>query len=159
MGEEISTTDGELMALFLERAVPEGLSGLDTLNLVHEQDGLVGVPHAFDQFRPERLTERVLRDLGGRLGFVEGFNSRVTLRRDNWRASEFAVERGLLLTAGSDAHSRVELGRAYVEMANFAGSQDFVEALVRGTIEGSLSAFWVHFLSVYARVRRNLRGD
>lgn len=159
VGEEISTSDGELMALFLERAVPEALPALDTVNLVHEQGGLVGVPHPFDRFRPERLTERVLRDLSGRLDFVEGFNSRVTLNGDNRRASEFGVERGLLLTAGSDAHSRVELGRAYVEMANFSGSEDFVEALVQGTIEGSLSPFWVHFFSVYARTRRSLRGD
>ncbi|HEM62447.1 MAG TPA: PHP domain-containing protein, partial [Chloroflexi bacterium] len=58
IGEEISTAEGELMALFLETTIPKGLSARKTATLARGQGGLVGVPHPFDRFRPERLEER-----------------------------------------------------------------------------------------------------
>ena len=62
VGEEIRTADGDLIAVFLERAVPPGMPAVDTIAAVREQGGLVGIPHPFDRFRgslgggPDRAT-------------------------------------------------------------------------------------------------------
>ncbi len=49
VGEEIRTTGGDLLGLFLERAVPRGMSAAETAAAIREQGGLVGLPHPFEQ--------------------------------------------------------------------------------------------------------------
>jgi predicted metal-dependent phosphoesterase TrpH len=156
VGQEISTTHGEVIGLFLQREVPRGLSPGETVAAIQEQGGLAGVPHPFDRLRGETLERRFLQEIAGQLDFVEGFNARVTLSRDNRRAQGFARCRGLPCTAGSDAHSFYELGRAYLELSSFNDKNEFLESLGTGRIAGSLSPFWVHFFSIQARMRRRL---
>ncbi|TKJ27709.1 MAG: phosphotransferase [Chloroflexi bacterium B3_Chlor] len=156
VGQEVSTLHGEVIGLFLEEEVPRDLSPSEAVACIKEQGGLAGVPHPFDRLRGETLGQRFLKEIAAELDFIECFNSRVTLSRDNGRAQEFAVSRGLPCTAGSDAHSGYELGRAYVEMSTFMDRGEFLERLAQGRIVGNSSPFWVHFFSVYARMRRSL---
>jgi len=159
VGQEISTTHGEVIGLFLKHEVPRDLSPGETVALIKEQGALAGVPHPFDRLRAETLERQFLEEIAGQLDFVEGFNSRVTLSRDNRRAQEFARSRRLPCTAGSDAHSLYELGRAYMELSSFNDKNEFLESLCAGRIAGSLSPFWVHFFSIHARMRRRpVRG-
>jgi predicted metal-dependent phosphoesterase TrpH len=155
-GEEISTSYGEIVGLFLEREVPRGLSAADTVKLIKDQGALAGVPHPFDRLRRESLDGRVLEALVAGLDFLEVFNGRVTLPEDNRRAREWALRHGLACTAGSDAHSTFELGRVYLEMDRFDGRDGFVESLREGWIVGTRSPFWVHFFSISARALSNL---
>lgn len=157
VGQEISTAQGELVGLFLEEQVPRGLSAMETARLISQQGGLVGVPHPFDRFRRESLERVALENVAGELDFVEALNGRVTMAADNLRAERFALDRGLLRSAGSDAHSGSELGRVYVEMEPFDGRDEFVLSLGDGKICGSVSPFWVHWYSIMARVRSGLR--
>lgn len=156
VGQEVSTLEGEVMGFFLDGEVPKNLSPLDSIALIKEQGGLAGVPHPFDRLRREAVGRRVLDEIADELDFIECFNARVTLPRDNSRAQEFAQSRGLPCTAGSDAHSRYELGRGYVEMSPFSGKDEFVKSLAGGKVVGSPSPFWVHLFSVYASMRRRL---
>ncbi len=58
------------------------------------------------------------------------------------------------MTAGSDAHSPGEIGKAYVEMRGFTGEKDFLAALEKGRLAGDLSSPFVHLWSRYAALRR-----
>jgi hypothetical protein len=60
-------------------------------------------------------------------------------------------------SAGSDAHCLAEIGRAYVEMEPFMGSQEFLSQLRVATVGGRLSYPWVHFSSRAAKYWRRLR--
>src|SRR5918998_305392 len=51
VGEEIRSLAGDLIALFVERPVPPGLSAVEAIAAVREQGGLIGIPHPFDPFR------------------------------------------------------------------------------------------------------------
>ena len=156
VGQEVSTSDGEVLGLFLREGVPRGLSAMETVRLIKEQGGLVGVPHPFDRLRGESLDVSVLQKIADTLDFVEILNGRVTLDRDNRRACEFAGSRGLAATAGSDAHSKREVGQVYVGMDTLGGRDQFLQQLRNGRVQGSRSPFWVHFFSIYARARRTL---
>ena len=156
IGQEVSTSHGEVLGLFLEEEVPRDLLPREAVEFIKRQGGLAGVPHPFDRLRREAVGERVLREIAAQLDFIEVLNSRVTLSGDNRRAEEFARAAGLPCTAGSDAHSGYELGRAYVEMLPFSGKEEFLSGLAGGRIVGSLSPFSVHFFSLYARMRRRL---
>src|SRR5258705_13077684 len=45
VGEEVSSRDGEIIGLFLDKPVPRGLSAEETIGRIHDQGGLVSVPH------------------------------------------------------------------------------------------------------------------
>lgn len=112
VGEEIRTVDGDLVALFLDRAVPPGMSAPETVAAVREQGGLVGIPHPFDRFRgkigrTERMAETVPL-----VDWIETHNARL-LGVGNERAADFAREHGLPGVAVSDAHTVLEVGVAY----------------------------------------------
>jgi predicted metal-dependent phosphoesterase TrpH len=156
IAEEIKTTDGELTGLFLTEAVPRNLSPEETIERVKAQGGLVSLPHPFDRIRREplrdRARERILRDLD----VIEVFNSRTTFRSDNEKARRLAEELALPMGAGSDAHSPWELGTTYVEMPDFEGPQEFLEALRQGRIVGRRANPVVHVVSTLAKVRTRL---
>jgi len=152
-GEEIRTAEGDVLGLFLAAEVPRGLSAAETIDRIKQQDGLAGVPHPYDYLR-SGLDPDVMLRLVERIDFIEGLNARMVFSAHNDKAAEFAAAHGLPTSAASDAHSRWEVGRAYVEMPDFTGPADFLDALRQGRLRGGLSTPLVHMLSRYAAVRR-----
>ncbi|MGC9332907.1 MAG: PHP domain-containing protein [Anaerolineae bacterium] len=157
IGEEIKTTQGELLALFIEDEIPSGLSPEGTIEQVQAQGGLVGAPHPFDRLRGPGLDQEDLELLYRQLDFLEVFNARVVRAADNDLARAFAARCGLPGSAGSDAHAPFEVGRAYVEMEPFDDPESFLASLAQGEIVGRLSQPLVHSYSTYARWRKRLR--
>jgi len=156
VGEEIDTTRGEILGLFLKEEIPGGLTPEEAMARIREQGGLVGVSHPLDRLRRSALGQKALLEIWEELDFLEGFNSRVTLPADNLRAQTFAQTKGLPLTAGSDAHTAYEIGRAYVEMPNFNGREGFLEALKEAQIFGRLTPPWIHIVTTWIKLRRRL---
>jgi hypothetical protein len=156
IGEEVKSSEGEIIGLFLQEEVPGGLSPEETVRRIKEQGGLVCIPHPFDRFRGERLAEAALRRILPQVDIIEALNARTTLRVDNQRAVRFAQEHDLAMSAGSDAHSAWELGQACVEMPDFEGPREFLQALRQGRIVGRLSHPLVHLWSRCALLRRRL---
>ncbi len=116
VGEEVRTTAGDLLGLYLERAVPMGLSPGDAAAAIREQGGLVGLPHPFDRFRSSGASKVVeaaaLAELAERVDFVEAHNARA-FRGANEQAARFARDRERPGVASSDAHTSLEVGVAY----------------------------------------------
>lgn len=154
VGEEIRTTEGELLCFFLHKEVPGGLSPEETIARVRDQGGIIGISHPMDQVRREAMGRRALARIRDHLDCVETFNARCLLTMDNRRAAAWAAELGLPGTAGSDAHHAIEIGRAFMEMPPFTGREDFLEKLAQGRAQGHLSPLWVHFFSTWARIRK-----
>lgn len=154
VGEEVMTREGEVLGFFLEKPVPPGLTAAQTVELIQGQGGLAGVPHPFDRFYRSCLRRDTLMDLLPRLNFIEAFNARSLFHRD--QAPAFARGHGLLMTAGSDAHTLGEVGRAYVEMPPFQGPQGFLESLEKAKIGGGTTSLWMHFLGPWQKVLKGL---
>lgn len=103
------------------------------------------------------MGRKALLTIIDRVDFLEGFNARCILPGDNRRALALARERGLPVTAGSDGHSPMEIGAAYVEMPPFTGRDDFLHSLAQARIGGHLSCPLVHFISTWAKLRRKMK--
>jgi hypothetical protein len=127
VGEEITTTDGELIGLFLQRRIPPGLTARQTALEIKDQGGLVYLEHPYDPFR-RHLSEAAIEDLAELIDIVEVFNARSD-EKTNRRAEELREILGAAPGAGSDAHTLKELGSVYVEMQNFDGADDFLANL------------------------------
>ena len=155
VGEEIETSAGQVIGLFLREEVRPGLSPEETIERVRAMGGLVGVPHPYDRLGLALRHDEIVRFLP-QIGFMEVLNARVLFPGINEKARLLARELGLAASAGSDAHSPWELGRAYVEMPEFEGPEDFLEALRKGEVVGRRSTRLVHLISLYAMLRRKL---
>ena len=143
------------MGLFLTEEVPPRLSPEETVARIKAQGGLVGIPHPFDRQRGA-LKEAAILGLLPQIDFVEAFNGRIVFASSNQRALHLTQEHGLAPSAGSDAHSPWEVGRAYVEIGEFDGPPSFLEKLREGRIVGSLSSPLVHLWSRWAWLRHKL---
>jgi predicted metal-dependent phosphoesterase TrpH len=153
VGEEIHTRNGEVIGFFMQEEIPKGLPVDETVRRIKEQGGLVGVPHPFDNLRQSALQRSSLEQILPQIDIIEAFNARVMLRRHNDMAAAFAAERGLPASAGSDAHTVGEIGKAYVEMPEFGNQQEFLAALSQGKVIGRVSPPWVHIWSSWSRIR------
>jgi predicted metal-dependent phosphoesterase TrpH len=115
VGEEISTLNGHLLALYLGERVPPGLTARETIDLVHAQGGLAVAAHPFHPLRGVargyRSVGRLIPELP--LDGIEVVNNAGVFSRlyDAWAALR-NVEWMLPVTAGSDAHDVWYLGSA-----------------------------------------------
>jgi predicted metal-dependent phosphoesterase TrpH len=137
VGEELRTTAGEVIGLFLTERVPMGMAPVATAHAIRDQGGVVYIPHPFDPMR-RNLSEAALIELteAGLVDAIEVLNSKTSLVSLNQRARDFAVAHGLRAGAGSDAHVPLAIGAACVEMPDFDGPTAFLAALEDGVILG-----------------------
>jgi predicted metal-dependent phosphoesterase TrpH len=111
VGEEVKTTDGDLIGAFLRSAIPPGLSPEEAIAAIREQGGLVGIPHPFDRYRGSLGRAARLASLADQVDWVETHNARL-VGSGNDTAAEFALDHGLPGVAVSDAHSVLEVAVA-----------------------------------------------
>jgi predicted metal-dependent phosphoesterase TrpH len=147
VGEEVSTSDGEIIGLFLDKAVPRGLSAEETIARIHDQGGLVSVPHPFSRNRTFHIRRSVLERVWKDIDCIEVFNAREAFSGDNLRAAAFAKEKELPGAVGRDAHRASEIGRAWVEVEDFTGREDFIASLREGSVVGTLTGNYIHLLT------------
>jgi predicted metal-dependent phosphoesterase TrpH len=152
--EEIKTSQGEIIGLFLREWIPPAMTPLQTVSRIHEQGGLAYVPHPFDEIRGSRLQRAALDQIRDRVDVLEVFNARNARPAYNSRALEYARRHGLLGGAGSDAHTYSEYGHAYVDIPPFEDAITFIQSMRQGTWHGRLSSPLVH---VRTRLDRTLK--
>jgi len=111
VGEEITALEGELIGLFLHDAVPPGLSATETAKRIHDQGGLVYVPHPFETAR-KGIRLDVLDQLAGQVDIVETYNGR-TLQDHGTQAAAWAKAHHVPGASSSDAHGRRGWGNTH----------------------------------------------
>ena len=159
-GEEIMTTEGEILAWYVKEEIPGNLTPLETMSRLREQGAVIGVSHPFDRYRKGAWKLDALLRIVEEIEVIEVFNSRCLHQEDNARALEFAQQHGKLMSCGSDAHLPIEYGSSTLRTRPFANHADGLrQALKEGQRHGRLSSPLVHFGSTYAKwVKRIVPG-
>ena len=157
VAEEILTPYGEIMGMFLKETIPSGLSVEQTISQIRAQDGLVSIPHPFDMLRGFGTVSRELKALVGKFDAIEVFNAREPFRKPSKKAQAFAQKYDIPGTAGSDAHTIGEIGNAYIEMPEFNGRDDFLQALRAGRVVGHRTNPLIHFVSYWEKLKSSLK--
>lgn len=118
VGEEVSTADGHLLALFIEEWLPPGRPAAETIAAVQAQGGICIAPHPYGWLVPslgwnglERRTNGPLYDWP--LDGVEALNASLWLSENNTRATVVGRHNNLALCGGSDSHHLSTVGSAY----------------------------------------------
>ena len=155
VGEEVKSSQGDIIGLFLSEEVPKGLSPLETVRRIKDQGGLVMVPHPFDAVRRGPLTLAALREVLPCVDLIEVLNARTTFQRDLNKCRRLAEETSIPPMAVSDAHTPGELGTAYMELESFEGSAlSFMEAIRGARLAGHRSTPLVHLVTAYVKLKK-----
>ena len=117
LGEEISSKSGHVIGLFIEDPIPAGLSVIETISRIHEQDGIAIIPHPFSNrgvFGP--FGRNTFATAINEMAFqaLEVYNSIPYLGWANRAAAKmFTGGQGIAATGGSDAHILEGIGEGY----------------------------------------------
>lgn len=157
IAEEILTPHGEIMGMFLKETISSGLSVAEVISQIRAQDALVCIPHPFDKIRHSGLNSNMIEEMAGQIDVIEVFNARSLTRQPSTKAQAFARKHGIAQSAGSDAHTVVEIGNACVEMPEYNDKGDFLQALAKGRICGHRTNPLMHFASGWTRLKSKLK--
>ena len=156
IGEEILTTEGEILGYFVQEEIPKGLPPMEVVERLRAQGAVISIAHPFDPTRGHRWSMETLETLFPHIDALEVFNARCWNDQPNDKAADIARNTGLNSTAGSDAHAPAEVGRAYLNMPAFSDADSFKEALAHVRVMGRRSVPLVHLYSRYATWRKRL---
>ena len=112
IGEEITTTDGELVGLFLKERVEPNMSAYDTAHAIRDQGGLVYVPHPFETLR-KGIQPESLETIAELVDIVEVHNGRALSGKNSIKAATWAKLHGKAGASSSDAHGYKGVGYSY----------------------------------------------
>jgi predicted metal-dependent phosphoesterase TrpH len=158
VGEEIMTTQGEILAYFVRESIPAGLTPEETIRRLRHQGAVISVSHPFDRLRKGAWHEEDLLKIVDKIDAIEIYNARCMVNSDNDKAIAFAKKHNLIGTVGSDAHTRPEYGRSMVKMRPFSDDpEDFLDALQEASYITRLSPIYVHLGSRAAKWSKKLR--
>ena len=153
VGQEITTADGEIIGLFLKYPIEPGLRAQETVHKIHDQGGLVYIPHPFETVR-KGLTTETLDSIADHVDIMEVHNGRAVLQNYGAKAAAWAKSHGKAGASSSDAHGFMGLGNSYSIVT---------EAVSRGALVSSIS---MHNLStrkapfytlLYPKMNRTLK--
>ena len=156
VGEEIMTTKGEILAAFVTKKVPPGLSPQATINRLRDQRAFISISHPFDYWRNGAWKLTDLIEIAPGVDAIEIFNARCMNPLANREARKFALLHNIPGTAGSDAHAANEIGAAKIISSQFANAEELRKVIHEGKVKGRVSPFWVHIISRYAFLRKKV---
>ena len=103
--EEVSSTEGHIVALGIDREIPRGLSIQATIDAIHEAGGFAFAAHPYRWGSGLGEKNTLKYDFDG----TEALNAR-SVKSANRRSMKLAERIGKPITAGSDAHSPGRIG-------------------------------------------------
>ena len=162
VGQEIRTTNGDMIGVFLEQAIAPGLSPAAAIAAVRAQGGLVGIAHPFDRFRGSlgREDTAAFEAIAGEVDWIEAWNARLMFGDGNMRAAELAERLRVPGVAVSDAHTTFEVGIASTVLRGDPSTAEGLRAALAGRRElvtGRASAY-VRLLGPAAKLVQRARG-
>jgi predicted metal-dependent phosphoesterase TrpH len=151
--EEITTLEGDVIGLYLQKNIPPGLTLAKTIAAIKEQGGLVYVPHPWEKFR-RGLQTAVLYEFRNDLDIIEVFNARSRSRLYAELAHHFAQSNNIAMASSSDAHGARGVGTAYTEIAEAPTRENLLEQLAEATLVCKYSPISAYLYPSFNRVKK-----
>jgi len=147
VGEEILTDRCEVLAYYLNERIRPG-NFYDVIEQIREQGAICSIAHPYTLFRKGFKGD--ISKVRSKVDALECFNSRNLIPGRNRMAERMAERLSLGKTAGSDAHSLIEIGRAYTLFSPSLSLEKAIrirKAFVQGTSFFSPPGFVISAIS------------
>lgn len=135
VGEEITTTEGEMIGLFLTKLVKPGQTAKATAQAIKKQGGLVYIPHPFETVR-KGMQASTLNAIAELIDIVEVHNGRAFLQKRSAQALEWAQANNKIMAASSDAHGAKGVGHTYSLVPTVPTQENFLAVLAATQLVG-----------------------
>jgi len=132
VGEEIMTTSGEIVGLFLSTRIEPGLTPLETVQRIKDQGGVVYIPHPFETVR-KGLHPSVLEELLDYIDVIEICNGRAFMQNRSEQAVVWAKLNHVIGVAASDAHGYRGLGKTFTAVTEMPTRENLLKLLISST--------------------------
>ena len=132
VGEEIMTSRGEIIGLYLTETVPGGLTPEETIEKIKAQGGIVYVPHPFETIR-SGLPPHILESIATSIDIIEICNGRAFLQNRSSQTVVWARLNNVTGAASSDAHGIAGAGKTYSSLTELPTKETLVTLLQRAT--------------------------
>ena len=132
VGEEIMTSEGEIIGLYLTKKVEPGLSLAETIIAIRSQGGITYLPHPFETVR-HGIMHSSLENLENQIDIVETYNGR-TLQNKGDYAKDWAGTNDKPGAGSSDAHSKNGLSYTYTVIPKIPTKNTLLPLLRSGKI-------------------------
>ena len=156
LAEEIMTSDGEIIGVFLTEEIAPGLSADEILDEIRAQGGISIIPHPFCTYRDSRITKPALERISARVDCIEGYNARVLREEENTMAVTYAKRYSKPVSVGSDAHTPFELSRDYIFLRSFETPAELLRNLPEGQITFRITNPGIHYITKLVRLFKSL---
>ncbi len=135
VGEEVSSRDGHIIGLFLHDRIAPGLSAAETIQLIKAQDGIVYIPHPFEQWR-SGISAEVLEKVLERVDIIERYNARGLQHHAEGKILQLQqmAKHPIGLAAGSDAHGPHGIGTAYTLLTQLPTRTTLVSLMQKASL-------------------------
>ncbi|MBI1856761.1 PHP domain-containing protein [Candidatus Saccharibacteria bacterium] len=133
IGEEIMTTDGEIIGLYLDNLVEPNLSPLETVKQIKKQGGIVYIPHPFETIR-KGLMPVAIEKILDQVDIIETCNGRAFLQNRGTQAITWARINHIIGAASSDAHGYQGLGKTYTVVKQIPTHDTLLDLFMSGTL-------------------------
>lgn len=131
VGEEIMTTEGEIIGLFLKKEIAPYQTALATAQAIKQQGGIVYIPHPFETVR-HGLTLKTLDSIGEYVDIIEVHNGRAVFQNRTKKALLWATMNRVPWAGSSDAHGVKGLCKTYTILPEIPTAKTVVELTARG---------------------------
>lgn len=127
-GQEVSSKDGHILGIGVQETIRPGLSVFETVDLIHAQGAVAIAVHPFD------IKHDGLREKAKACDVIEIFNGINIDRISNIRCRNFAEKNGMIMVAGSDAHTAAMIGSGLINT-----KADSVDGIIKSIKRGEIT--------------------
>jgi predicted metal-dependent phosphoesterase TrpH len=128
-GCEISTSQGHILALGINKEIKKGLAPQETIEKIQDSGGLAIIPHPFRLFTG-------IKKKFSHADAIETFNGRCSYWC-NLQAYKLAIQCQTAHTGGSDAHNPTEAGNGYTLIDDVTTPDDVLTKIQKKTTQGT----------------------
>lgn len=158
VGEEIMSSQGEIVGLFLREVIEPGLSPLETAMKIKQQEGIVYIPHPFETVR-KGLPPQTLEEIIEYIDIIEVCNGRAFLQNRSAQTVIWAKMNKVTGAASSDAHGRLGLGKTYTQVKALPTQETFLDVFKSGIPITDRPGMRSLLYPKYHRIRKKIRGQ
>lgn len=129
--EEVSSAEGHIVALGIDRLIPRDLPIDETIELIHEAGGYAFAAHPYRWWSGLGEENTLKYDFDG----IEARNGR-SIPSANVKSERLAARIGKPVSAGSDAHTPQHIGEGYVVLPDETETwEQALEVVMAGGVE------------------------
>lgn len=156
VGEEIMSSQGEIIGLYLSKTIPGGLSPLDTIRRIKDQGGLVYIPHPFETIR-KGMGAQALEEIVEYIDIMEVCNGRALVQNRGSQAVVWSRLNHVVGAASSDAHGVKGIGKTFSSLSELPSKENLVTLLEHGVLRTGVPSPRALLYPKYHRLRKKLR--